>query len=147
LFEVFDDDVWATLTDRDAPIYTEEVVEVFVDPVGDLESYFEIEVNPLNTVLDLVCRRNRSGYLKNFAWQCESLETVVRTTQSGWNCEMHIPFASLTSLMPLVGSEWRVNFARIDRPKQRVRELSAWSPPMAGTFHAPARFGRLRFVG
>jgi hypothetical protein len=59
-------------------------VELFLDPVGDLESYFEIEVNPLNAVLDLVLRRTRSGYAKNFAWRCEGLRTAVKRTASGW---------------------------------------------------------------
>ena len=61
LFVATDKDPWATMTKRDAPLYEEETVEVFFDPVGDLESYFEIEVNPLGTVLDLVLRRSRSG--------------------------------------------------------------------------------------
>src|SRR5579884_1225944 len=40
LFCATDVDPWATLTERDAPLYMEEVVEVFIDPVGDLLSYF-----------------------------------------------------------------------------------------------------------
>src|SRR5438552_1388611 len=53
LFEVADTHISATLTERGAPLYQEEVVEIFVDPVGDLENYFEIEVNPLNAVLEV----------------------------------------------------------------------------------------------
>jgi len=60
-FHAADTHAWATLTERDAQLYKEEVVEVFLDPVGDLECYFEIEVNPLDAVLDLVLRRNRTG--------------------------------------------------------------------------------------
>ena len=62
---------WATLTERDAPLYKEEVVEVFLDPVGDLGAYFEFEVNPNNAVLDLCVRKIRSGYRKDFRWRCE----------------------------------------------------------------------------
>ena len=78
LFECADADPRATLTERDAPLYQEEVVEVLIDPVGDLLSYFEFEVNPLNTVMDLVLRRNRSGYLKDFRWKCEGLRSRTR---------------------------------------------------------------------
>ena len=60
LFHAADADAWATFTERDAPLYEEETVEVFFDPVGDLRGYFEIEVNPLGTVLDIAFRRNRS---------------------------------------------------------------------------------------
>src|SRR4051794_23174583 len=33
LFHASDTHVWATMTERDAPLYEEEVVEVFLDPV------------------------------------------------------------------------------------------------------------------
>ena len=91
LFHAEDTHAWATMTERDAPLYEEEVVEVFLDPVGDLESYFEIEVNPLNTVLDLVLRKNRSGYVKDFAWQCEGLRTAVVKREAAWTTELAIP--------------------------------------------------------
>lgn len=146
VFDAVDTEPWATLTERDAPLYTEEVMEVFLDPVGDLESYFEIEVNPLNAVLDLVLRRSRSGYKKDFSWRCEGLRTLTRRTEKGWAAEMAIPFASLIADPPHVGSRWRVNFFRIDRPQGRDRELSAWSPTRLGTFHVPQRFGVLEFV-
>lgn len=146
LFEIADTHVWATQTKRDGPLWEEEVAEVFLDPVGDLESYFEFEVNPLNTVLDLVARKNRSGYVKDFAWDCEGWQTAVTRSETGWCAEMAFPFRSVTSEMPEAGSRWRINFCRIDRPPGVERELSAWSPTGRGTFHSPERFGFLEFV-
>jgi Carbohydrate family 9 binding domain-like len=145
LFEADDTDPWATHTERDAPLYDEEVIEVFLDPVGDLESYFEMEVNPLNAVLDLVLRKNRSGYLRNFAWRCEGLRTAAKRTARGWTAEFAIPFRAVTSNMPVKGTRWRANFYRIDRPKGEAWELSAWSPTGRPTFHVPERFGLLEF--
>jgi hypothetical protein len=147
LFACDDREPWATLTQRDAPLYTEEVVELFVDPMGDLESYFEIEVNPLNAVLDLVLRRNRSGYAKNFAWNCAGLRTAVRRTPLGWNAELEIPFASVASETPQPGTRWRLNLFRIDRPTGKERELSAWSATGRPLFHVPEQFGWLEFGG
>ncbi|MEI6713370.1 MAG: carbohydrate-binding family 9-like protein [Verrucomicrobiota bacterium] len=145
LFTVEDNDPWATLTERDALLYTEEVVEVFLDTEGDGEGYFEIEVNPNNAVLDCCARKIRSGYRKDFRWRCEGLETAVQMVPGGWVVELAIPFASLTSRMPQSGEQWRVNFTRIDRPKGKERELSAWSPTGLAQFHVPQRFGFLRF--
>ena len=145
LFHCADTHPWATLTERDAPLYEEEVVEVFVDPVGDLASYFEIEVNPLNAVLDLVLRRNRSGYTKDFAWRCDDLRTAARVGDSWWSAEFAIPFRSLVAEPPQPGAQWRANFFRIDRPAETPRELSAWSPTSLGTFHVPEKFGVLEF--
>jgi hypothetical protein len=148
LFIADDTDPWATMTQRDAPLYEEETVEVFFDSVGDLESYFEIEVNPLGTVLDLVLRKSRSGYKADRAWQCEGLRTLVRRHDGGWSAEMAIPFASVTNSPPRTGSRWRANFCRIDRPSRDgtlPRELTAWSPPLRASFHTPERFGVIEF--
>lgn len=146
LFHCDDLHILATMTQRDGALWEEEVVEVFVDPVGDFAAYFEIEVNPLNAVLDLVLRRNRSGYVKDTAWDCEGLRTAVQTTPMGWTAELAIPFRSLIADPPQAGAQWRANFLRIDRPPGVPRELSAWSPTGRPLFHVPERFGVIEFV-
>ena len=147
LFHCEDADAWATLTEHDAPLYTEETVEVFFDPVGDLESYFEIEVNPLGTTLDIVFRKSRSGYKGDWAWDCAGLQTLVRKSAGAWTAELAIPFRAVADV-PLPGAHWRANFCRIDRPSRDgslPRELTAWSPPMRESFHTPERFGVVEF--
>lgn len=150
LFDAVDALPWATHTQRDGPLWEEEVLEVFLDPVGDALNYFEIEVNPLGAVVDLVCRKNRSGYTKDFAWDCAGLRTAVRTTAQGWSAELAIPFASLIAEPPRAGSVWRANFCRIDRPNHLAaspeRELTSWSPTHLRLFHVPERFGRIEFT-
>jgi hypothetical protein len=144
-FNCADTHPWATLTQRDAPLYTEEVVEVFLDPFGDLECYFEIEVNPLNTVLDLMLRRIGKGWRKEFAWSCAGLETTTALTDSGWTASLAIPFAAFLTGPPASGAAWRANFLRIDRLAGNPRELSAWSPTGQNTFHVTQCFGHLLF--
>jgi hypothetical protein len=143
-FDCEDDRPWATITRRDGPLYQEEVVEVFIDPFGDMECYFEIEVNPLNAVMDLMLRRVIRGWRKDFSWNCEGLETAVEMHGTGWSASLAIPFASL-SAAPGPGTKWRANFLRIDRPAAGPRELSAWSPTRLNTFHHPPAFGTLIF--
>ncbi len=139
---------WATLTQRDGPLWTEEAVEVFVDPVGDLESYFEIVLNPLGTVTDLMLRRTLNGWRKEFGWDVVGLGSQVRLTASGWEAELSIPFAAVASQMPVHGEQWRANFLRIDRPGGvgTEAELSAWSPTGARNFHRAERFGQVEFA-
>jgi hypothetical protein len=145
LFECEDSRPWATITRRDGPLYQEEVVEVFLDPFGDLECYFEIEVNPLNTILDLMLRRVGKGWRKEFAWKCEGVETRTAFTPTGWTASLAIPFDAVAPGPPASGAVWRANFLRIDRPAATPRELSAWSPTGRNTFHEPRRFGFLQF--
>lgn len=144
LFFIEDDYIWATMTERNAHIYKEEVVEVFLSPEGDLGTYFEFEVNPLNTVLDLVLHRVGDGYDKDFQWQCAGFQTAVQRHPGGWSAELSIPFAPMGATPH--GKPWRANFYRIDRPQGTPRELSAWSPTLQRNFHVPERFGTLEFV-
>lgn len=149
LFDADDARPWATLTARDGALWTEEVVELFIDPVGDLESYFEIEINPLGTVCDLVLRRTASGWRKDFAWDVAGLVSHARTTPAGWAAELAIPFDAVAGVPPEPGeTRWRVNFLRIDRPGGAGTEgdLSAWSPTAMRNFHRPAQFGTVEFV-
>jgi hypothetical protein len=148
LFFCVDRDPWATITKRDGMLYQEETVEVFFDPVGDLEGYYEIEVNPLNTVLDIVFRRSRSGFKGNWAWTCEGLQTRVEVQSGSWTVEISIPFAAVGET-PRSGTRWRANFCRIDRPSRDdslPRELTSWSPPRRESFHTPQRFGIVEFT-
>jgi hypothetical protein len=140
-----DPNPWATKTTRDDTLWEEEVVEVFLDPFGDSLSYFEIEINPLNTVTDLFIRRTWTGLKKDFRWKCEGLVTACGTLPYGWMAAFQIPFESLGDCHPDRSPVWRANFSRIDRPHNALLELSAWSPTLMNSFHVPGRFGRIRF--
>jgi hypothetical protein len=146
LFLCQDPNPWATMTKRDDALWEEEVVELFLDPFGDSLSYFEIEINPLNTVADLFIRRTRSGLKREFRWDCEGLSTACGTLAYGWVAAFRIPFVSLGDCHPARSPVWRANFARIDRPKDEPCELSAWSPTLIKTFHVSGRFGAVRFA-
>jgi hypothetical protein len=144
LFLCQDPDPWSTKTRRDDSLWEEEVVEIFLDPFGDSMSYFEIEINPLNTVTDLFVRRTRTGLHKELSWNCEGLATSCGTLPYGWVAAFQIPFRSLGDCHPSRCPIWKANFARIDRPKTEKRELTAWSPSSVESFHVPERFGVLR---
>lgn len=148
LFELEDTRPWSTLTEHDAPLWTEEVVEVFIDPVGDLAGYFEVEINPAGAVVDVVLRRVASGWRKDFGWHVDGLRRHARLTPTGWAAELAIPFEALGAPVPSPGTCWRVNFYRIDRPGGPGTEsrLDAWSPTGVRNFHRPASFGTLEFV-
>jgi hypothetical protein len=145
LYQCQDPNPWATKTTRDDALWEEEVVEIFLDPFGDSLCYFEIEINPLNTVTDLMIRRTWTGVRKDFNWKCEGLVTACGTLAYGWVAAFQIPFASLGDCHPTRSPIWRGNFSRIDRPKDQPLELSAWSPTLVQSFHVPRRFGVLRF--
>ncbi|MFP3895939.1 MAG: carbohydrate-binding family 9-like protein [Anaerolineales bacterium] len=151
-----DTDIWGTTTERDQDIYNQEVVEIFVDADCDGRAYVEIEVNPLNAVLDLfmLIRGERRKGL--WDWDSEGLRTTVSvdgnprqrsSDDRSWIVEMAIPmtdFLTAPNLPPRPGDEWYINLYRIDRAHEGD-EYSAWSPPGRIDYHTPECFGRLKF--
>lgn len=156
-FECEDDDIWGITTERDQDIYNQEVVEIFIDDDADGRSYIEIEVSPLNAVLDLymLWRDDRRKGL--WDWDSEGLLTAVHvdgdptrrgTADRRWTVEMAIPFCdcfTAPNLPPQIGDRWRINLYRIDR-SVHGDEFTAWSPPGRLNFHTPSCFGILEFV-
>ena len=168
LFVATDPDVWSVLTERDAHLWNDEVVEIFFDPTGEGLDYAEFEVNPLNTVLDLLVTRSPSR--KSFFEWSPELYTAVHVegsiNDSGeadqyWCMEMAMPWEALItdisnvigdrSLPPEDSDVWRFNFYRYERIRQdgveTEIEYSAWSPTGEINFHMPERFGIVHFRG
>lgn len=157
-FSCVDEEIWATMTVRDEHLWEEEVVEVFVNPNGDEIGYWEFEVNPLNTLLDLYVM-NRAGIPTHSLWDWDSRNIHHAVFVDGnprrrdsidrfWSAEIAIPwedFATAPHLPPIAGDCWRINFFRIDQ-YQGKEELSAWNPTYQPTFHVPRRFGELHFI-
>jgi hypothetical protein len=101
------------------------------------------------------------GYRQNDnAWDAP-MKTAVQVngtlnkrddTDTGWTVEMMIPLTAVKGRLetvkgvpPQVGTEWRINFFRMDLPAGKPQSGSAWSPPMRGDFHALDKFGTLVF--
>jgi hypothetical protein len=120
--------VWATLKNHDDIIYHDNDFELFIDPSGKTHSYYEIEVNALNTIFDLFLNkpyRNRGGGL--IGWDAAGLRSAVRVqgtlnntadTDEGWTVEMAIPFRAITMgfnpTIPTDGTIYRINFSRVE---------------------------------
>jgi hypothetical protein len=129
--EMEEPDVWGTLTERDAIIYNDNDIEVFIDPDGDTVNYYELEANPLGTVFDLMLPHTyRDGGPAIIAWDITGLRLAVdvRGTlnkpgdkDDGWTVEMAMPWrilweASAGRRAPRAGEQWRVNFSRVEWP-------------------------------
>lgn len=143
-FNCTDDDPWATMTERDQPLYDEEVCEVFIAAgAADPHKYYEFEVNPLGALWDgWIDSPNlgREGMTGHPEWDCPGIQWEALRTDTGWIGRFSIPLAELGS-----GEEWRLNLYRIKRPKGREVEWQAWSPTLRdpAEYHVPARMGRL----
>ncbi len=144
-FDGRDAGVVATLTERDDPLWKEDVFEVFLSAEDPPRRYFEVEVNPLGAIFDARVESpelTRGSMRVDAAWDCPGLTARVTLRPDRWSALLAIP------LEPLFGEaqpgRLRANFYRIDRGDPD--EFTAWSPTLAdpADFHVPGRFGVLR---
>jgi hypothetical protein len=122
--------LWATLTERDSIIFQDNDFEVFIDPDGDTHNYYELEMNALNTVWDLLLvKPYRDGGPAVHSWDIQGLKTGVHLmgtlndpsdSDKAWTVEIALPFAVLKECIPgkperpVPGEQWRVNFSRVE---------------------------------
>lgn len=129
-FSCVDPDMWTTKFNRDDHLWEEEVVEVFIDPDGDAKNYLELEVNPLNVVVDLKILQLKPEWKSDIEWNIEGLKTAVKAhgtvndstdVDQGWTCEIAIPWTAFKDIPgastepPKEGEQWRLNLYRIER--------------------------------
>jgi hypothetical protein len=127
--ELEEPDIWATLTKRDSVIFQDNDFEIFIDPDGDTHAYYELEINALGTVWDLMLLQPyRDGGPAIHAWDIVGLKSavMVRGTinkpgdrDEGWGVEVAMPWevlreAAPNKSAPRAGDTWRVNFSRVE---------------------------------
>jgi hypothetical protein len=153
-FRAVDSNIWATMKRRDEHLWLEEVVEVFLQADPNIPNYIELEVNPLNTMLDIYLLDTRKP-LHYESWNSEKLKWAVNVdgTIDGkggdheWTCEIALPIEDIATAAhrpPQPGDRWRMNLYRVDRLPE-IAEV-AWSPTLKDDFHVLSRFGELVFT-
>lgn len=154
-----EDNIIAKLSQRDTIIYHDNDFEVFLDPDGDAQNYFEIENNARGVVFDLLLDKPyRSGGSFFVPWNCEGLQLAVShdgtlnkpgDKDRAWYVEMAIPFDALRRDFtdPRSLKVWRINFSRVQWlvPGQ-PEENWVWSPTGKVDMHMPERWGFLHFA-
>jgi len=162
-FKCEDPDVWATFENRDDLLWNEEVIEILCDPDGDGLNYFEVQVNPLETILDLFLdKAYYAGGRADLSWDLDSIKTAVWVDGTinnlddndiEWLCEVALPFQELASLAPSLNfppndsDQWRILLTRYDyqRTGDKIVEISSWNQTDSRGFHVPEKFGRIIF--
>ena len=164
-FDAVDTAPWFTMRTRDAHLWEEEVVEIFLDAEGAGVNYAELEINPANVVCDLRVERPAPAVSSDTHWDWAGLESAVvpladaHGTREGWTAIARLPWEGLRSLSsaaahmtpPTTGDVWRFNVFRIKRPggpgnPAEGAIFAAWSVPEGPSFHVPAAFRPFRFA-
>lgn len=126
--ELREPDLWATYDRHDMVIYHEHDFELFLDPDGDNHLYYELEINALGTVWDLLLTapyRNQGCAVDS--WGIPGLRSAVALQGTlnnpsdrdhGWTVELSLPWSVLEETArrpapPSPGDVWRLNFSRV----------------------------------
>jgi cellulose/xylan binding protein with CBM9 domain len=170
--ELVEPQLWATITQHDAVIFHENDFELFIDPNGDNHEYYELEINALGTVWDLLLPRPyKDGGKAVNNWEILGLKSavhldgtlnVVTDTDRGWSVELAVPWGALGELArrsspPADGDQWRVNFSRVQwalevsngayhKVKGRSENNWVWSPQHVVNMHRPETWGYVQFA-
>ena len=167
--------LWGTLKKHDDIIYRDHDFEVFIDPMGDAEQYFEIEINVLGTIMDLFMNKPyKKGGTFDMGWNTNGILSKIIANgtindnsdiDSGWTVEMAIPFTAISrnnrTASPSSTNPWRINFSRVQwtlepdgksyrkKLNENNKPISehnwVWNPTGVIDMHVPVKWGYLYF--
>jgi len=173
--EMQEPNVWAYKTHHDDVVYHDNDFEFFIDPNNTTHLYYEIEINPINTIFDLFLNAPyRDGGKPLASWDAKGMRTAVKVygtvnkpsdADKGWTAEIAIPLKTLAvgdrNRPPHDGTMWRINFSRVEwdtdiKDGQYVKQTQpdgslkpehnwVWSPQGPINMHFPERWGYLLF--
>ena len=121
--------------DHDGPIWRDDSVDFLLDPDRDGKTYFHLVANSAGARFE--CRGKSPD---PDSWNGEWSANILKE-EAAWTAFIRIPFKSMGVPMPEVGTAWRANFGRSERP---LGEISSWSPAEGG-FREPEHFGQIIF--
>lgn len=167
-----DDQVYLPFDQHDEPLYQGDVVEVFLDPVGDAKQYVEIQVAANNAVFDQnllittepqsdadgkllpeICERNWWPLL---SYDIPTFRSAATQHDQVWIVEMAIPAQHLARRLGVnawaAGQELRLNLLRYEWSKphadnKRTLLPMNWAPVIDGCPHiSPQAMGRVTLL-
>lgn len=163
LADMDDADLYADVREQDGATWENDVFELFFKPADDKPGYYEFQVSPAGTKLDMFLpRRGAGGYARfkgdgKFQWETkvELRGTLNQWSDEdqGWTAEGRIPWRDLlrTGGRPDAGERWKFQLCRYDYSVAfEGPELSTCAPTSTlarPDFHHYEDYATLVFVG
>ncbi|GLE02755.1 hypothetical protein PINS_up011610 [Pythium insidiosum] len=136
--ELMEKQIWGTILQKNATMYHENDFEVFLNPDGSRHNYYELEMNCLNTIWELVLNKPyKDGYSIQNPYNLAHVTTAVYVdgmTNSPlvecnkWSVEVVFRLSELVQFdqqrhrSAQAGDVWRVNFSRVQYELQIVKD-------------------------
>jgi hypothetical protein len=160
-FIIEDTDIVANYSQQQSPLFQQDdVIELFIDPLGQGKPYIEIGISPTNifysySIIDPISETFTLESLTLLG--IESATTINGTLNHSsdidhsWQVEIKIPFTAIAEFtqQPFNQESWRFNLFRIDfsdKLPRQANEFYSWAKVGSFGFHQPDTFGWLQFM-
>ena len=149
-----DSDIVSDRKGRDATLWEQDVVEVYLDPGADGKDYLELQIAPTGELFDALFSERRQPAWQEAAARLTMPSFVARVIAEGtvnqpgdrdtrWTVEARIAWTDIPGVSgPPAGQAWGLNLYRIAVGGESF--MSAWTA-VGGDFHNVADFGRMTF--
>lgn len=155
-----DRDVGSTLSGRDARLWEEDVLELFIKPLESSLVYYELEFSPTNQIFDAYFVKRGAPLDEATPWT-SGLRVAVAVDGTlnnpedddrGWSLELALPLDELHhagNSVPQPGEVWKAAVCRYDYDGRWERPLNTATAPVteSGGFHSYEVYGPLQFKG
>ncbi|MBI3920238.1 MAG: DUF4838 domain-containing protein [Armatimonadetes bacterium] len=133
----------AATHDLDIGGFSDDSIELFFDPEGRGETYYQFCINSLGAVYDALENPTAVGATATITWN-SGVQVKTSVGKDYWELRAAFPFAAWVTKTPQAGSTWRFNLCRNRYTELEGPPFSAWSPTLGG-FRKPERFGVITF--
>lgn len=150
-FECFDDKIrnmkFQQRKQDDPDIWKDSSVEIFINPGGDRNTYYQFIINPASVMTDIAIKTLEGQKSFDPSWN-SGAEVAVKINDDSWVVEMAIPFKSMkfepTDGVSLVSNFCRSRYLNSD---DKATQLQTWSSILTRGFHDVDKFGTVRLAG
>nr|CCA19141.1 conserved hypothetical protein [Albugo laibachii Nc14] len=136
--ELEESKLWGTYTIQNSRMYDENDFEVFLNPDGTRHNYYELEMNCLNTIWELVLHKPyKDGHALTNPYNLHSTKSAVHlqgdvnapgSECSKWSIEVRyaldelVQFDTIRNRLMRAGDVWRVNYSRVQYELETVND-------------------------
>jgi hypothetical protein len=157
--ELSDTEIRAFGTRRNERLWLGDVFELFFKPATDRPEYYEFQVNPRSTILELAFPQRGFDFATLAARPPLGMEAVAVVDGTldrpddrdrGWTVEGRIPWSVFAPSggRPAPGASWRFALCRYDYGPEGTEPVLMSSAPLTRpSFHRYEDYGVLRFEG
>lgn len=122
--------VTARETKRDGKVYSDDCVEIMIDPNKTGDRYFHILVNPNGAIMDRYC--DQGGHVGDAKWNGD-IKAGAFQGDGFWSAEVRVPFSTL-DIIPGGARDWGFNFCRDHRNPNQEASTAGGAFNVAGRF-------------